>query len=110
MAPSYRQSAGSHTKRASGHPPRCRRTRRDPRRPGKRGTMATAADRKRPGVGESDAGDDQARNRRLEPAEWRALTILGLFAFALALAITTVTTYLPVVASGFAASTVVIGV
>src|SRR3954466_13538106 len=109
MAPSYRQSAGSHTKRASGHPPRCRRTRRDPRRPGKRGTMATAADRKRPRGREADAGDDQERNRRLEPAEWRALTILGLPTFALALAITTVTTYLPVVASGFAASTVVIG-
>jgi Na+/melibiose symporter-like transporter len=72
--------------------------------------MATAADRKRPRGREADAGDDKARDRRLEPAEWRALTILGLPTFALALAITTVTTYLPVIASGFAASTVVIGV
>lgn len=38
------------------------------------------------------------------------LAILGLPTFALALAIITVTTYLPVIASGFAASTVVIGV
>ena len=75
--------------------------------------MATAADRKRPPGRKADAGrhhDDEARDRRLEPAEWRALTILGLPTFALALAITTVTTYLPVIASGFAASTVVIGV
>ena len=72
--------------------------------------MATAADRKRPRGREADDGNDEARDRRLEPAEWRALTILGLPTFALALAITTVTTYLPVIASGFAASTVVIGV
>ena len=73
--------------------------------------MATAADRKRPPGRQADAGhDDDGRDRRLEPAEWRALTILGLPTFALALAITTVTTYLPVIASGFAASTVVIGV
>ena len=73
--------------------------------------MATAADRTGPPGREADAGhDDDGRDRRLEPAEWRALTILGLPTFALALAITTVTTYLPVIASGFAASTVVIGV
>jgi Na+/melibiose symporter-like transporter len=73
--------------------------------------MATAADRKRPPGREAAAGgQDDTRDRRLEPAEWRALTILGLPTFALALAITTVTTYLPVIASGFAASTVVIGV
>src|SRR3954447_24783719 len=60
--------------------------------------MATTAERAR-------HGDE----RRLRAGEWRALAILGLPTFALALAITTVTTYLPVVASGFAASTVVIG-
>jgi hypothetical protein len=49
-------------------------------------------------------------DRALKPKEWRALAILGLPTFALALAITTVTTYLPVIAAGFAASTVVIGV
>jgi MFS family permease len=47
--------------------------------------------------------------RPLRAGEWRTLAVLGLPTFALALAITTVTTYLPVVASGFAASTVVIG-
>jgi Na+/melibiose symporter-like transporter len=49
-------------------------------------------------------------DRPLRAGEWRALAVLGLPTFALALAITTVTTYLPVVASSFAASTVVIGV
>ena len=72
--------------------------------------MATAAERKRPRGREADDGNDDTRDRRFEPAEWRALTILGLPTFPLALAITTVTTYLPVIASGFAASTVVIGV
>jgi hypothetical protein len=48
-------------------------------------------------------------DRELDRGEWRALAILGLPTFALALAITTVTTYLPVIASDFAASTVVIG-
>jgi hypothetical protein len=51
--------------------------------------MATATDRKRPRGREADDGNDDARDRRLEPAEWRALTILGLPTFALALAITT---------------------
>src|SRR3954453_12443186 len=60
--------------------------------------MATTAERAR-------AGDE----RPLRAGEWRTLAVLGLPTFALALAITTVTTYLPVVASGFAASTVVIG-
>jgi MFS family permease len=60
--------------------------------------MASTADRAR-------RGDE----RPLRAGEWRALAILGLPTFALALAITTVTTYLPVVASDFAASTVVIG-
>jgi MFS family permease len=54
--------------------------------------------------------DDDHGERPLRRGEWRALAILGLPTFALALAITTVTTYLPVVASGFAASTVIIGV
>jgi len=52
----------------------------------------------------------RARDRALTSQEWRALAILGLPTFALALAITTVTTYLPVIAEQFAASTVVIGV
>src|SRR4051794_41395132 len=60
--------------------------------------MATTAERAR-------EGDE----RPLRAGEWRTLAVLGLPTFALALAITTVTTYLPVVASGFAASTVVIG-
>src|SRR3954447_21922607 len=60
--------------------------------------MATTAERAR-------EGDE----RPLRAGEWRTLALLGLPTFALALAITTVTTYLPVVASGFAASTVVIG-
>jgi MFS family permease len=53
--------------------------------------------------------DGERGDRPLRAGEWRALAILGLPTFALALAITTVTTYLPVVASSFAASTVVIG-
>src|SRR5919206_443674 len=48
--------------------------------------------------------------RPLRAGEWRALAVLGVPTFALALAITVVTTYLPVIASGFAASTIVIGV
>src|SRR4051812_49882885 len=60
--------------------------------------MASTAERAR-------HGDE----RPLRAGEWRTLAVLGLPTFALALAITTVTTYLPVVASGFAASTVVIG-
>src|SRR3954465_12650331 len=61
--------------------------------------MATTAERAR-------EGDE----RPLRAGEWRTLALLGLPTFALALAITTVTTYLPVVASSFAPSTVVIGV
>src|SRR3954451_5420383 len=53
--------------------------------------------------------ETEQTDRPLRTGEWRTLAILGLPTFALALAITTVTTYLPVVASGFAASTVVIG-
>jgi MFS family permease len=58
----------------------------------------------------SRRADDEHADRPLRAGEWRVLAILGLPTFALALAITTVTTYLPVVASSFAASTVVIGV
>jgi MFS family permease len=66
--------------------------------------MATATQGRR-----QREGDEHA-DRPLRAGEWRALAILGLPTFALALAITTVTTYLPVVASSFAASTVIIGV
>src|SRR3954467_3528710 len=59
--------------------------------------MASTAERAR-------HGDERPRRA----GEWRTLAVLGLPTFALALAITTVTTYLPVVASGFAAPTVVI--
>src|ERR671929_307239 len=62
---------------------------------------APERERERPGDGSE---------RPLRRGEWRALAILGVPTFALALAITTVTTYLPVVAAGFAASTIVIGV
>ena len=48
--------------------------------------------------------------RPLQRGEWRTLAVLGIPTFALALAITTVSTYLPVLASAFAASTTVIGV
>jgi MFS family permease len=47
--------------------------------------------------------------RPLRRGEWVALAVLGVPTFAFALAITTVSTYLPVVASSFAPSTVVIG-
>jgi Na+/melibiose symporter-like transporter len=54
--------------------------------------------------------DDDGTERPLRRGEWRTLAVLGVPTFALALAITTVTTYLPVVAESFVASTVVIGV
>jgi len=47
--------------------------------------------------------------RTLVRTELRTLAILGVPAFALALAITTVSTYLPVLASKFSSSTIVIG-
>jgi MFS family permease len=47
--------------------------------------------------------------RPLRRGEWVTLGLLGVPTFAFALAITTVSTYLPVVASSFAPSTVVIG-
>ena len=50
------------------------------------------------------------RPRPLSRDERRAVLILGLPTFALALAVTAVTTYLPVVAQRFVGSTVVIGV
>jgi MFS family permease len=60
----------------------------------------------------ADTGDSRgdSAERPLRRGEWRTLAVLGVPTFALALAITTVTTYLPVIAQGFAASTVVIGV
>jgi MFS family permease len=47
--------------------------------------------------------------RRLRRAEWKQLAILGVPTFAFALAITTVSTYLPVTASSFVSSTIVVG-
>jgi MFS family permease len=47
--------------------------------------------------------------RTLARSEWRILVILGVPTFALALAITTVSTYLPVLAEDFSASSIVIG-
>ena len=54
--------------------------------------------------------DTAVRERPLKPREKRIVAILGIPTLALALATTIVTTYLPVVASGFVGSTVVIGV
>jgi MFS family permease len=48
--------------------------------------------------------------RSLRRGEWIALVVLGIPTFAFALAITIVSTYLPLLASSFASSTVVIGV
>jgi MFS family permease len=47
--------------------------------------------------------------RVLERSEWRVLTILGVPTFALALAITTVSTYLPVLAEEFTKSSIAVG-
>jgi MFS family permease len=49
-------------------------------------------------------------DRPLSAGERRAVALLGIPTLALALAVTVVTTYLPVVASGFVGSTLVIGV
>lgn len=54
-------------------------------------------------------GDDSAEERSLSPWERRSLALLGLPTFALALSITVVTSYLPVLAKQFSASTSVIG-
>src|SRR5919206_5303406 len=55
-------------------------------------------------------GDDtETGERALRRGEWRTLAVLGVPTLALALAITTVTTYLPLLASSFAPSTVVTG-
>jgi MFS family permease len=48
--------------------------------------------------------------RSLRRGDWIALVVLGIPTFAFAFAITIVSTYLPVLASSFASSTVVIGV
>lgn len=50
-----------------------------------------------------------ARDRRLNRSELRLLAVLGVPTFALALAITTVSTYLPVLAQEFTDSSIVIG-
>ncbi len=51
-----------------------------------------------------------SRRRRLSGDERRVVALLGVPTLALALAVTVVTTYLPVVAQGFGGSTVIIGV
>lgn len=52
---------------------------------------------------------DAKADRSLSAGERRAVVLLGIPTLALALAVTVVTTYLPVVASGFVGSTLVIG-
>src|SRR4051794_40764158 len=52
---------------------------------------------------------DEQEERGLERGEKRFLALLGLPTFALALSISTVTTYLPVVAREFAGSNLIIG-
>jgi MFS family permease len=47
--------------------------------------------------------------RVLQRSEWRVLVILGVPTFALALGITTVSTYLPVLAEDFSSSSIVVG-
>ncbi|HEX7299676.1 MAG TPA: MFS transporter [Solirubrobacteraceae bacterium] len=47
--------------------------------------------------------------RSLRRSEWRILVILGVPTFALALAVTTVSTYLPVLAQDFSKSSIVVG-
>jgi MFS family permease len=53
---------------------------------------------------------DEDRARELKPGERRILWLLGLPTFGLALAITVVSTYLPVLARTFSSSTTIIGV
>jgi MFS family permease len=53
--------------------------------------------------------DTQRRDRDLEPGEAKLLAVLGLPTFAYALATTVATTYLPVLARGFGASSTVVG-
>jgi MFS family permease len=47
--------------------------------------------------------------RSLRRGEWRILAVLGIPTFALALAVTTVSTYLPVLAEDFSKSSIVVG-
>jgi Na+/melibiose symporter-like transporter len=67
-------------------------------------------------ISSTDAGEEAAEGSRDTPerglrrGERRFLALLGLPTFGLALSITTVTTYLPVVARRFVGSTVIIGV
>ncbi len=56
------------------------------------------------------ADHDRGSPRAVRASEWRRLATLGLPTFGMALAITTVSSYLPVVAHGFTSSTTVIGV
>jgi MFS family permease len=55
------------------------------------------------------ATTSEDRSRSLKPDERRSVVLLGIPTFALALAVTVVTTYLPVVAKGFVGSSLVIG-
>jgi MFS family permease len=59
---------------------------------------------------EGSGGERQREERPLSGQEKRTVALLGVPTLALALAITVVTTYLPVVAHGFVGSAVVIGV
>ncbi|MEA2246695.1 MAG: transporter, family, tetracycline resistance protein [Solirubrobacteraceae bacterium] len=71
--------------------------------------MATTAQSRPPERDRAGGDPDEGGDRPLDRGEWRTLAVLGVPTFALALAITTVTTYLPVIAESFAASTLVIG-
>jgi MFS family permease len=70
----------------------------EPTSPRERGSAAAAA------------RDDSATERALTGAERRTVALLGVPTLGLALAVTVVTTYLPVVAREFVGSTVVIGI
>jgi MFS family permease len=67
-------------------------------------TASTAAADREPATRPS-----RERDRRLKPRERRRLAVLGLPTLGFALAITTVSSYLPVVASGFIGSSALIG-
>jgi MFS family permease len=60
--------------------------------------------------GRGGRGDGEDHEREIRGREKRTLALLGLPTFGLALAITTVTTYLPVVARSYVGSTALIGV
>jgi MFS family permease len=71
-------------------------------------SQATAEDQ-RAADDDAPARDGHEAERPLRRGEWRTLAVLGIPTFGLALAITTVTTYLPLLASSFAPSTIVTG-